>query len=57
MEQETEASGLFEVDDAKFNGGQYVVKLNKDFKVISVTCHWADLKRGQSLLLPLTQRA
>lgn len=37
MEQETEATGVFEVDDAKCNGGQYDIKLDKDFKVISIT--------------------
>jgi hypothetical protein len=37
MEQETEATGVYEVDDAKCNGGQYDIKLDKDFKVISIT--------------------
>ena len=32
-EKETEATGIFEVDDAKCHGGQYDVKLDKDFKV------------------------
>jgi len=37
MEQETEATGVFEVDDAKCHGGQYDIKLDKDFKVIVIT--------------------
>jgi len=37
MEKETEASGYFEVDDAKCKDGQYDVKLDKDFKMISMT--------------------
>jgi hypothetical protein len=37
MEKETEGSGYFEVDDAKCSGGQYDIKLDKDFKVISMT--------------------
>lgn len=38
MEKETEASGVFEVDDAKCaDGKQYDIKLDKDFKVISIT--------------------
>jgi hypothetical protein len=38
MEQETEATGIYEVDDATCTGGgQYDIKLDKDFKVISVT--------------------
>ena len=38
MEKETEGSGYFEVDDANCNwGGQYDIKLDKDFKVISIT--------------------
>jgi hypothetical protein len=36
MEQETEASGVYEVDDAKCHGGQYDIKLDKGFKVISI---------------------
>lgn len=35
-EKETEASGVFEVDDAKCHGAQYDVKLDKDFKVTDV---------------------
>ena len=37
MEKETEASSYFEVDDAKCRDGQYDIKLDKDFKVISIT--------------------
>ena len=38
MEKETEGTGTFEVDDAKCSGGgQWDVKLNKDFVVISLT--------------------
>jgi hypothetical protein len=37
MEQETEATGVFEVDDAKCHGGQYDIKLDKDFRVIVIT--------------------
>jgi hypothetical protein len=37
MEQETEATGVYEVDDAKCTGGQYDIKLDKDFRVISIT--------------------
>ncbi|HEX6001577.1 MAG TPA: hypothetical protein VFZ16_19615 [Hyphomicrobiaceae bacterium] len=37
MEQETEATGVFEVDDADCQDGQYDIKLDKDFKVISIT--------------------
>lgn len=37
MEKETEGSGYFEVDDAKCRDGQYDIKLDKDFKVISMT--------------------
>ena len=37
MEQETEASGLYEVDDAKCRGVQYDIKLDKDFKVILIS--------------------
>src|SRR5262245_7867950 len=37
MEQETEATGVFEVDDAKCTDGQYDIKLDKDFRVISIT--------------------
>jgi hypothetical protein len=34
MEQETEASGVFEVDDAKCKDGQFDFKLDKDFKIL-----------------------
>jgi hypothetical protein len=37
MEQETEATGVYEVDDAKCKDGQYDIKLDKDFKVIVIT--------------------
>jgi hypothetical protein len=37
MEKETEASGVYEVDDAKCKEGQYDIKLDKDFKVIVIT--------------------
>jgi hypothetical protein len=37
MEQETEATGVYEVDDAKCKDGQYDVKLDKDLKVIVIT--------------------
>jgi hypothetical protein len=37
MEQETEAGGTYEVDDAKCHGAQYDIKLDKEFKVISIT--------------------
>jgi hypothetical protein len=37
MEQETEATGIYEVDDAKCKDGQYDIKLDKDFKVIVIT--------------------
>jgi hypothetical protein len=37
MEQEAEATGVYEVDDAKCKDGQYDIKLDKDFKVISMT--------------------
>ena len=36
MEKETEASGYFEVDDAKCRDGQYDIKLDKDFKLIAM---------------------
>jgi hypothetical protein len=35
--KETEASGYFEVDDAKCKDGQYDIKLDKDFKLIAMT--------------------
>ena len=37
MEQETEGSGVYEVDDAKCKDGQYDIKLDKEFKVLSIT--------------------
>lgn len=37
MEKESEGSGYFEVDDAKCRDGQYDIKLDKDFKLISMT--------------------
>lgn len=37
VEKETEATGVYEVDDAKCKDGQYDVKLDKDFKVIVIT--------------------
>jgi hypothetical protein len=37
MEQETEATGVYEVDDAQCSDGQYDIKLDDDFKVISIT--------------------
>jgi hypothetical protein len=33
-EQETEASGLYEVDDAKCKDGQFDFKLDKSFKIL-----------------------
>ena len=37
MEKETEATGVYEVDDGKCSDGQYDVKLDKDFRVIVIT--------------------
>jgi hypothetical protein len=37
MEQETEATGVSEVDDAKCKDGQYDIRLDKDFKVMVIT--------------------
>jgi hypothetical protein len=37
MEKETEATGVYEVDDAKCRDGQYDIKLDQDFKVTSIT--------------------
>ena len=37
MEKESEASGYFEIDDAKCKDGQYDIKLDKDFKLIAMT--------------------
>lgn len=37
-EKETEASGVYELDDAKCkDGGKYDLKFDKDFKLLSVT--------------------
>jgi hypothetical protein len=36
-EKETEATGVFEVDDAKCKGAQYDLKLDAEYKVISLT--------------------
>ena len=37
-EKETESSGLYEVDDAKCaDGKKYDLKMDKDFKIISIT--------------------
>jgi len=36
-EKESEATSVFEVDDAKCKGSQYDVKLDSAFKVISLT--------------------
>jgi len=36
-EKETEATGVYEIDDAKRGGAQYDVKLDKDFKVILIS--------------------
>jgi hypothetical protein len=35
-EKESEASGTFEVDDAKCHGGQYDLKLDGSFKMINI---------------------
>ncbi|MGE0054553.1 MAG: PepSY domain-containing protein [Hyphomicrobium sp.] len=38
MEKESEGSGVYEVDDVKDkSGAQFDIKLDKDFKIISVT--------------------
>jgi len=37
MEKESEGTGVFEVDDAKCKDGQYDFKLDKNFKVISMS--------------------
>jgi hypothetical protein len=37
MEKEGEASGYYEVDDAKCKDGQFDIKLDKDFKLISMS--------------------
>ena len=37
MEKEAEGSSYFEVDDARCRDGQYDIKLDKDFKITSMT--------------------
>lgn len=37
MEKESEASGTYEIDDAKCKDGQFDIKLDRDFKLISMT--------------------
>jgi hypothetical protein len=37
MDQETEGTGIFEVNNAKCKSGQYDIKLDKNFRVISIT--------------------
>jgi len=37
IEKETEASGIFEVDDAKCKGAQYDIKLDSSYKIINIT--------------------
>jgi hypothetical protein len=37
MEQETEGTSVYEVDDAKCKDGQYDIKLDKDFKVLIIS--------------------
>lgn len=37
MEKESEASGFFEVDDAKCKDGQFDIKLDKDFKLLNMS--------------------
>ena len=37
MEQETEGTSVYEVDDAKCKDGQYDVKLDKDLKVVVIS--------------------
>ena len=37
MEKESEGAGYFEVDDAKCKNGQFDIKLDKSFNVISLT--------------------
>ena len=36
MEKETEATGVFEVDDSKCRDGQFDLKFDKDFKLLSM---------------------
>jgi hypothetical protein len=37
MEQETEGTSVYEIDDAKCKDGQYDIKLDKDFKVLVIS--------------------
>ena len=37
IEQESEGTGVFEVDDAKCKDGQYDIKLDKDFRVLVIS--------------------
>ncbi|HUJ36440.1 MAG TPA: PepSY domain-containing protein [Hyphomicrobium sp.] len=37
IEKESEATGVFEVDDAKCKGAQYDIKLDSAFKLISLS--------------------
>lgn len=37
MEKESEASGVFEIDDAKCKDGQYDLKFDADYKLVSMT--------------------
>jgi hypothetical protein len=37
MEKETEATSVYEIDDAKCKDGQYDIKLDKDFKVLVIS--------------------
>jgi hypothetical protein len=36
-EKETEATGVFEIDDAKCKGAQYDIKLDGEYKLTSMT--------------------
>lgn len=36
MEHETEASGVYEVEDAKCKNGQFDFRIGKDFKVFAI---------------------
>ena len=37
LEKESEASGVFEVNDAKCKDGQFDIKFDKDFKLLNMT--------------------
>jgi len=37
IEKETEATGTFEVDDAKCKGAQYDIKIDSSYKLISLS--------------------